>query len=70
MTATPFLDAMSGIAFGRTRDEAWLTGTCIRCRERVVLGALPEVDRREYGISGLCPRCWDVLFPEDEEQDA
>jgi hypothetical protein len=31
--------------------------------------ALPELDAdmRELFISGICPKCWDEMFPSDED---
>jgi hypothetical protein len=31
--------------------------------------ALPELsaEEREILISGICPECWDEMFPEDDE---
>lgn len=42
---------------------AWQSGELIQ-------NALPELsaDDREQLISGTCPKCWDELFPESEEE--
>ena len=40
---------------------AWQQGELIQ-------NALPELDadQRELLISGICPKCWDEMFPSDE----
>ena len=40
---------------------AWQQGELIQ-------NALPELDadQRELLISGICPKCWDKMFPSDE----
>jgi len=42
--------------------QAWQSGEFIQ-------DALPELstDERELLISGICPKCWDVMFPSDED---
>ena len=41
---------------------AWQGGELIQ-------NALPELDadQRELLISGICPKCWEQMFPSDEE---
>ena len=45
------------------RDDA---RRCIRCWQPVDLAALPDIDRREYAISALCPECFAAIFPEED----
>ena len=42
--------------------RAWQSGELIQ-------NALPElsVDQREFLISSICPKCWDEMFPSDED---
>ena len=42
---------------------AWQGGELIQ-------NALPELnaDQRELLISGICPKCWEQMFPSDEEE--
>jgi hypothetical protein len=42
---------------------AWRGGELIQ-------NALPELDadQRELLISGICPKCWEQMFPSDEEE--
>lgn len=54
--------------FGKTALDAIRLGECIRCAETVAPDAWADVDRREYFITALCPTCWDVLFPEADDE--
>ena len=42
--------------------RAWQSGELIQ-------EALPglDTDLRELLISGICPKCWDAMFPSDED---
>lgn len=42
--------------------EAFKNGECIQI-------ALPELsaNEREMLVTGTCPRCWDLLFPDEDE---
>ena len=42
--------------------RAWQSG-------KLIQEALPELDTdlRELLISGICPKCWDAMFPSDED---
>ena len=42
--------------------EAFKNGECIQI-------ALPELStsEREMLVTGTCPRCWDLLFPDEDE---
>lgn len=60
------LDALARRLFGRTKDEAWEAGECIRCRLPVDLRSLPTLDRREYVLTALCPVCFEALTPNEE----
>ena len=42
----------------------WKAGTNIQ-------EAMPEVpaEVREQLISGICPSCWDIMFPEENDED-
>lgn len=45
--------------FGITIDQAHKDGICIDCKRKIDVKTLEEIDRREYLISGLCPKCYD-----------
>lgn len=47
------------LGFRYSREEALIRDRCARCGRDVERGALMDIDRREYEISALCPRCWD-----------
>ena len=40
-----------------------------RSSKMLIQEAFPELDadQRELLISGICPKCWDELFPSEEE---
>jgi hypothetical protein len=58
--ATPHpADALACRLYGADRDDARRSRTCLRCRHRV--GNLADEDEREFYLSGLCPRCFDVV---------
>ena len=44
--------------------KAWQGG-------RLIQNVMPALtaDQREMLISGTCPRCWDNLFPEEEDEE-
>lgn len=60
-------DAIARRLFGRTKDEAWEAGECIRCRAEVNPRDLETLDRREYFLTALCPLCFVALTPEEGE---
>ena len=50
------------IVLDAERYYQWKAGSCIQ-------DVFPEMtkEQREILISGTCPECWDVLFPEEDE---
>ena len=66
-TKTPamqdFLNATAKRFYGRTVTEAMNDHVCVMCGKPVDLDAIPEIDVREYGISGIGPCC----FPSEDE---
>lgn len=52
---------------GQTPQRAADTGLCISCHRPGLANCYSEAGRREFGISGLCERCFDRMFAEDEE---
>lgn len=49
------------VAFGPQAAKRLDRGECPRCG-RVPKGFHSEISAREYGISGLCQNCQDVIF--------
>jgi hypothetical protein len=41
---------------------------CIECGEDAYANCYSEAGRREVDISGLCEKCFDALFREEEEE--
>ncbi|MEC7864275.1 MAG: hypothetical protein VYB55_04360 [Bacteroidota bacterium] len=54
--------------FGRSREIAREGGQCVKCGE-FNLEFRDELSRKEYGISGLCQCCQDMIFGGPEEDD-
>lgn len=56
------LEAVIGFQFDRL--EALERGVCCRC------GQVPDLwdplDLAEYGISAMCPTCWDAVAAEED----
>ena len=57
-------------SMGMDRQAAASTSTCVWCNEPVT-GFRDALSRKEYGISGLCQGCQDLVFCsyEDEGDD-
>ena len=53
-------------AFGRSRTIAMHNGQCVKCGE-FNLEFRDELSRKEYGISGFCQCCQDMIFGGEEE---
>jgi hypothetical protein len=54
-------DRMQLAKQGQTRS-----GLCIACHEPALPKCYSEAGRREYAISGMCEKCFDGMFSEDE----
>lgn len=61
------LDGMAERQFGMTSARAQELGCCIRCRRDVSPALLTDIDRREYGMTAICPQCWDEIHPEGDD---
>lgn len=55
-TLQDFKNQLSREAHGMTRAEAHAKGVCVACKEPPKLTT--DIERREYGISGICPPCF------------
>jgi hypothetical protein len=55
---TEFKDQMAMNLFGMTLTEAHAKGVCVSCRKSMDDIPTKEIDIREWGISGLCPKCF------------
>ena len=60
-----FKEDMGMQMFGRSRTVAMHNGQCVKCGE-FNLEFKDEISRKEYGISGLCQCCQDIVFGSDE----
>lgn len=63
-TVCPFCGHRNTIAVYADDYERWQAGGLVQdCFPYL------SADDREMLISGICPKCWDSMFP-DEEEDA
>jgi len=63
------LDLVSQAIYSTTRQTAHQRNECVRCHRAITPAEFrgwPAASQREYGISGMCPTCWDALFPPEE----
>ena len=53
--------------FGKSRETAVATHTCVTCTRQNVSGRQMRTDaaRREYYISGMCQACQDAVFTKE-----
>ena len=58
---------LAQLAFGITLTEAHRQLVCIRCRQPIIAALTSTNDYKEYRLSGLCPDCFDNLFPPEED---
>lgn len=56
-------DITSQAAFGMTRNDAWSKGLCIKCKQAPQFYS--DAGRKEYGITGLCEFCFDLICDPD-----
>lgn len=63
------LDALTAMMFdGRTRSDALANLTCVSCGLACEFDSddWTDLDRKEWGISGLCPKCFPTAEPEED----
>jgi hypothetical protein len=58
-----FKDNLSTGAFGVTKEEV-SRNICISCKQPVDIEGLEDVDRAEFKISRVCPKCFDSITEE------
>ena len=61
-----FKEDVAQAAFGRSPRLAKAAGQCVKCGE-FNIEFRDELSRKEYGISGLCQCCQDVMWPPEED---
>jgi len=54
---------------GITNAEAFSKGICVECKEPALPKCYSEAGRREYRISGMCEKCFDAAFADEEGPD-
>ncbi|MCK9508569.1 MAG: hypothetical protein M0Q54_09025 [Pigmentiphaga sp.] len=60
-----FLDEVSRDMFGRTRTTSIQNNTCVMCGKNAA-NFRDELSKKEFTISGICQKCQDEIFTEDE----
>jgi hypothetical protein len=61
-----FLDNLSSRIYGRTRTDSIAHAVCVFCGGPAT-EFTDDVSTREFSITGMCQRCQDKFFVEDEE---
>ena len=56
-----YKEEMAFQLFGRSRTLAIAGNQCVKCGE-LAADFSDEISRKEYGISGLCQCCQDMIF--------
>lgn len=68
-------DQLSTLMFGTKMSDAHKQNTCVKCKQKVLAPCGTKWNRdlvytvagqREYAISGLCEKCFDSIFEEEE----
>jgi len=60
-----FVDILAKQIYGRTILDAKTQNICLKCGKQV--GKFKDdISVREFGITGICQRCQDNIFGEDE----
>jgi hypothetical protein len=62
------LDDMVKQETGMSPAEAKAQGLCFECKEPALAKCHSDAGRREYAISGMCEKCFDATFAEDEHE--
>lgn len=64
MTLCPFCGEMHEVPVNEADYWDWQDGALVQ-------DAFPYLtaDEREMLVSGICPNCWDKMFPEEEEEE-
>ena len=73
------INRLAKSTYGMTAEDAHSRCVCIRCQEPVMVQAAdgaakynPELfysepGKKEWDISGMCEKCFDTLFDEEEQ---
>ena len=59
------LEVLNQAAHGRSRKDSMSSGFCVSCGNPAV-EFKNELSRKEYGISGMCQKCQDEFFVEED----
>ena len=64
-----FKDDLALNLFGRSRTLAVVGKSCVSCGKPAT-NFRDELSRKEFGISGLCEKCQDLVFSEPLDDEA
>ena len=62
-----FKNDLSKIVFGTSYNSSQASGLCISCKEPALPNCYSEAGRKEFFISGLCEKCFDAMFENQED---
>ena len=62
-----FLDQTAIANFGRSRTASMMQSTCVTCG-KPANEFRDDLSRKEYGISGMCQACQDIVFADPEDK--
>ena len=60
-------DALNIEAYGETIQQANDKGNCIVCKQTAIPRCYSPEGIREFYISGMCEKCFDEAFEEEDE---
>lgn len=65
----PAVAAMGARLFGMHPSDAIKQLVCVRCKADVAtdMEYWDQADRDEYGISAICPACFNAMFRDEDE---
>ena len=66
MDLQDFKNALAYELFGETQAQAQDCLRCLRCKKPALERCYSQAGRDEYNISGICERCFDAMFKEED----
>ena len=60
------INNLSTSIYGISMEEAVKQEICVQCQQPAMSNIFTDLGMEEYYISGICERCWDRMFGEDE----
>jgi hypothetical protein len=64
----PEINEMGRTFYGIAPELAKELGICVSCKETPDLTGRTALEIKEFKeISGICPKCWDAIFPNEDD---